>query len=167
MTAGGDGGTGPGRSDDGRPQARSDADRPAGERSTADRPADGRFAVDRGAAPDGALPGDVPLSSVADAVSVGTTTGGMSAAQARWIERAIIGFCVLAIAMIFQPFSLTAFTIGCALVVAGALAFNLVPFCRPGIPLRRLGRVALIVLVVLAVAAALGIGTAFLYVKTL
>ena len=69
--------------------------------------------------------------------------------------------------MIFQPFSLSLFTIGCGLVVFGALAFNLVPFCRPDVAWRQIGRVAMIVAIVLAVAAALGIGTAWLYVRNL
>ncbi|NJN05696.1 MAG: hypothetical protein HC814_03970 [Rhodobacteraceae bacterium] len=88
----------------------------------------------------------------------------MTASQAKLVERLIIGLCVLSILAIFQPFSLTLFSIGCVTVVIGALVFNLVPFCREGVPARKLVNVALIVLVVLAVAAALGIGTAFLYV---
>lgn len=88
----------------------------------------------------------------------------MTASQAKLVERLIIGLCVLSILAIFQPFSLTLFSIGCVTVVIGALVFNLVPFCREGVPARKLFNVALIVLIVLAAAAALGIGTAFLYV---
>jgi hypothetical protein len=88
----------------------------------------------------------------------------MTASQAKLVERLIIGLCVLSVLAIFQPFSLTLFSIGCVTVVIGALVFNLVPFCREGVPARKLVNVALIVLIVLAVAAALGIGTAFLYV---
>jgi hypothetical protein len=84
--------------------------------------------------------------------------------QAKLIERGIIGLCVLSILAIFQPFSLTLFSIGCVTVVIGALAFNLVPLCREGVPMRALFKAVIIVLVILAAAAALGIGTAFLYV---
>lgn len=91
----------------------------------------------------------------------------MTASQAKLVERCIIGLCVLSILAIFQPFSLTLFTIGCVTVVLGALAFNLIPFCREGVPAKQLYKVALIVLLVLGVAAALGIGTAFLYVEYL
>lgn len=91
----------------------------------------------------------------------------MTAAQAKLAERLIIGLCVVAILFIFQPFSLTLFSIGCVAVVVGALAFNLVPFCREGVPLRALGKVTLIVLIILGIAAALGVGTAFLYVEYL
>ena len=88
----------------------------------------------------------------------------MTASQAKFAERCIIGLCVASILMIFQPFSLTLFSIGSVTVVIGALAFNLVPFCREGVPAQKLLRVSLIVLAVLGAAAALGIGTAFLYV---
>ncbi|MEM0946739.1 MAG: hypothetical protein AAGK37_05005 [Pseudomonadota bacterium] len=88
----------------------------------------------------------------------------MTAAQAKLIERCIIGLCVLSIIFIFQPFSLQLFSIGCVTVVIGALAFNLVPLCREGVPLSALRKAVIIVLIILGVAAALGVGTAFLYV---
>ncbi len=88
----------------------------------------------------------------------------MTASQARLIEYAIIGLCILALFMIFQPFAMMFYSIGAGLVVLGGLAFNLIPFCREGVPMARLGKVALIVLAILAVAIALGIGTGYLYV---
>ena len=91
----------------------------------------------------------------------------MTATQAKWVERCIIALCVISILFIFQPFSIQLFGIGCVTVVIGALAFNLVPFCREGVPVRSLFKVSLIILVILAVAALLGIGTAFLYVEYL
>ena len=91
----------------------------------------------------------------------------MTASQAKWLERSIISLCVVSILMIFQPFSMQLFTYGCILVVIGALLFNLVPFCRAGVPFSQIGRVVLIILIVLFVAALLGIGTAFLYVEYL
>jgi hypothetical protein len=91
----------------------------------------------------------------------------MTAAQAKIVERSIIGFCVLSVLAIFQPFSILIFSVGCVSVIIGALAFNLVPHCREGVTFRDLGKVSLIILVILGIAAALGIGTAFLYVKYL
>jgi hypothetical protein len=88
---------------------------------------------------------------------------GMSAGTARTIERSIIALCLAALAMIFQPFSLTLYGIGAGLVVLGALAFNLIPHCRPGVPARWLVKVALIILIILVVALALAIGTTYLY----
>ena len=91
----------------------------------------------------------------------------MNSFQAKLVERTIIGLCVLSILAIFQPFSITLFSIGCVTVVIGALAFNLVPLCRPGVPAKRLVKVSIIILVILGVAASLGVGTAFLYVAYL
>jgi hypothetical protein len=88
---------------------------------------------------------------------------GMSAATARTIEYAIIALCVLSLVMIFQPFSLTLYGIGAALVVLGGLAFNLIPHCRPGVPLRWLATVALIVLAIVVVVFLLAVGTSYLY----
>ena len=88
----------------------------------------------------------------------------MTAQQAKFVEYSIIGLCVVALVMIFQPFTLFFFSIGAGLVVLGGLAFNLIPFCREGVPLAKLGRIALIVLAILAVAVMLGIGTGYLYV---
>ena len=91
----------------------------------------------------------------------------MTAFQAKMVERLIIGLCVLSILAIFQPFSITLFSIGCVTVVIGALAFNLVPLCREGVTVRALLKVSVIILVILGVAASLGVGTAFLYVSYL
>lgn len=88
---------------------------------------------------------------------------GMSAATARSIEYAIIGLCVVAMVMIFQPFSLTLYGIGAGLVVLGGLAFNLIPHCRPGVPLRWLLTVAGIVVTILIVVFLLALGSTYLY----
>jgi hypothetical protein len=88
---------------------------------------------------------------------------GMSAATARTIEYSIIALCLVALIMIFQPFSLTLYGIGAGLVVLCGLAFNLIPHCRPGVPLRWLITVALIVLALLVVVFVLAVGTSYLY----
>jgi len=88
----------------------------------------------------------------------------MTASQAKLIEYGIIALCVVALSAIFQPFTLFFYSIGAGLVVLGGLAFNLIPFCREGVPFSKLGKVALIVLAVLGIAVLLGIGTGYLYV---
>ena len=92
-----------------------------------------------------------------------TESHGMTAATARTIEYSIIALCVISLVMIFQPFSLTLYGIGAGLVVLGGLAFNLIPHCRPGVPLRWLFTVALIVLALLVVVFVLAVGTSYLY----
>ena len=89
---------------------------------------------------------------------------GMTRGQAKLAEYSIIALAVAAVLMIFQPFSLTLFSWGCALVVVAGLSFNLMPFCRQGVPARFLLKVVAIVLVILTIAAVLGILTANLYV---
>ncbi len=92
-----------------------------------------------------------------------SAAGGMTAAQARRIELSIIGLCIAALVCVFQPFSQTLFTIGAGLVVLAGLAFNLVPLCRPGVPLRSLVKAGIVVLALLLIVAALSIGAALLY----
>ena len=92
-----------------------------------------------------------------------TESQGMTATTARTIEYSIIALCVISLVLIFQPFSLTLYGIGAGLVVLGGLAFNLIPHCRPGVPLRWLFTVALIVLALLVVVFVLAVGTSYLY----
>ncbi len=88
---------------------------------------------------------------------------GMTPRQARAVERSIIGLCILALALIFQPFSLPLYGIGAGLVVLGGLAFNLVPLCRTGVPRKTLINAGAVVLALLLAVAALAIGSAYLY----
>ena len=88
----------------------------------------------------------------------------MTRSQARAIEWSIIAVCLIALAFVFQPFSLTLYGVGAGLVVLGGLAFNLVPHCVPGAPVRSVARVALIVAIVFVVVVAVAVGTAYLYV---
>ena len=90
-------------------------------------------------------------------------SNGMTPRQARAVERSIIGLCILALALIFQPFSLPLYGIGAGLVVLGGLAFNLVPLCRPGVPRKALLNAGVVVLALLLMVAALAIGSAYLY----
>jgi hypothetical protein len=64
---------------------------------------------------------------------------------------------------VFQPFSLTLFTVGAALVVLMGLAFNLVPLCRPGRPIRSLVMAVIVIAVIFVVVTALALGSAVLY----
>ncbi len=88
---------------------------------------------------------------------------GLTAQQARRVEFGIIGLCIAALVMIFQPFSLTLFGVGAALVVLGGLAFNLVPLCRPGVRVASLVKAGGIVLLILLIVAGIAITAAHLY----
>jgi len=88
---------------------------------------------------------------------------GLSARAARRIEYAIIGFGIVALLLIFQPFSLALFGIGCAGVVVAGLVNNLLPLCRPGVTVRALARGALIVAGVFIAMLVIALGSAYLY----
>jgi hypothetical protein len=88
---------------------------------------------------------------------------GMTAAQAKTVEYAIVGFSVLSLVLVFQPFSLTLFTIGAALVVLMGLAFNLVPLCQPGRPFSSLVKAVVIIAVIFVVVTLAALGSAILY----
>jgi hypothetical protein len=88
---------------------------------------------------------------------------GMTATQAYAAEWAIIGLCIAALVLVFQPFSRPLYGLGAGLVVLGGLAFNLIPLCRPGVPATALLRAGVVVVVLLLVVVALAIGSAYLY----
>ena len=82
----------------------------------------------------------------------------MSRRTARLIVDAIIGLCLLAIVFIFQPVWRPLYSAGCVMVVAGGLAFNVVPFANTRNPLSRVLRVGAIVLAILIAAVLVAIG---------
>jgi hypothetical protein len=90
-------------------------------------------------------------------------SGGMSAGQARALERSIIGLSIVSLLLVFQPFSLALFGVGAGLVVVAGLAFNLIPWCREGVPVRKLVIVGLTVLTVLGGVIVVAVGSAQLY----
>jgi len=88
---------------------------------------------------------------------------GMKPGTARALEYTIIGIGVTALILIFQPFSLALFGVGCGLVVLAGLANNLLPLSQPGVPVSSVVRAAVIVAVLFLVVTALSMGAAWLY----
>ena len=88
---------------------------------------------------------------------------GMSVKLARRIEVAIVGISALALILIFQPFSLDLYSVGAGLVVIAGLAFNLVPLCTPGRPLRSLIKAGIVILIIFAIVLLISLGSAMLY----
>ncbi|HJT11286.1 MAG TPA: hypothetical protein VJ790_01640 [Dongiaceae bacterium] len=89
--------------------------------------------------------------------------GGMAPAAARKVEYTIIGLGVLALLMIFQPFNIALFTIGCILVVVAGLINNLLPLARPGVPARSVVKAAMIVAMIFCIVLVIAIFAAHLY----
>lgn len=94
-----------------------------------------------------------------------TKVRGMSVRAATTVEYAIIGLGLLALILIFQPFSLTLFGVGCGLVVLAGLINNLLPLCAPGVPLSRLIKAGLMVAIIFLIVLAVALASAWAYGK--
>jgi hypothetical protein len=89
--------------------------------------------------------------------------GGMTQAAARRLEYAIIGIGVLALLMIFQPFNIALFAIGCVLVVVAGLINNLLPLARPGVPRHSVVKVAMVIAMIFCITLLVSIYAAHVY----
>ncbi|MFZ5675129.1 MAG: hypothetical protein ACOZAM_19395 [Pseudomonadota bacterium] len=79
------------------------------------------------------------------------------------LEGFIIGLGILALLLIFQPFSLTLFAIGSGLVVLAGLVNNLLPLAKPGVKVRSIVTVALVVALIFCCVLLISIAAAHLY----
>jgi len=93
----------------------------------------------------------------------GQTSGGMTDASARKVEYSIIGLGVVALVLIFQPFNITLFAIGSALVVLAGLINNLLPLAQPGVQARSVLKAAMIVAMIFCITLLVAIFAAHLY----
>jgi len=89
--------------------------------------------------------------------------GGMTDASARKLEYSIIGLGVVALVLIFQPFNITLFAIGSALVVLAGLINNLLPLAQPGVQVRSVVKAAMIVAMIFCITLLVAIFAAYLY----
>jgi hypothetical protein len=88
---------------------------------------------------------------------------GLSPSGALRVEAFIIGLGILALLLIFQPFSITLFAIGSGLVVLAGLVNNLLPLARPGTRVRAIVTVALVVAMIFCCVLLISITAAHLY----
>jgi hypothetical protein len=89
--------------------------------------------------------------------------GGLTPTAARTLEYSIIALGVFALLMIFQPFNISLFTVGCALIVLAGLVNNLLPLAQPGVPKRALVTVAMVVAMIFCIVLLAAIVVAHLY----
>ncbi|MEH2519397.1 hypothetical protein V1279_004970 [Bradyrhizobium sp. AZCC 1610] len=89
--------------------------------------------------------------------------GGLTPPAARTLEYSIIGLGVFALLMIFQPFNIALFTVGCALIVLAGLVNNVLPLAQPGVPKRSLVTVAMVVAMIFCIVLLASIVVAHLY----
>ncbi len=76
---------------------------------------------------------------------------------------ALLVLALLALMMIFQPFSISLFTWGAMLVVIAGLVNNLLPLAQPGVPARTVVTVAMVVAMIFGIVLLLSIFVAYLY----
>jgi cytochrome c biogenesis factor len=88
---------------------------------------------------------------------------GMTATTAQKLEFTIIGLGVVALVMIFQPFSITLFALGAVLVVIAGLVNNLLPLAQPGVQPRTVVTVAMVVAMIFCIVLLVAIFAASLY----
>jgi hypothetical protein len=88
---------------------------------------------------------------------------GMGQGAALRLEFFIIGLGLLALVLIFQPFSLTLFGIGSGLVVLAGLVNNLLPLARADVPNRSVVTVAMVVAMIFCIVLLVAIAAASLY----
>jgi hypothetical protein len=90
-------------------------------------------------------------------------SSGMSPKSALRLEYFIISLGILALIMIFQPFSITLFTVGSMVVVLAGLVNNLLPMAQPGVPTRSVVTVAMVVAMIFCIVLLVSIFSAHLY----
>ena len=89
--------------------------------------------------------------------------GGLTRAGALRLEAFIIGLGVLALVLIFQPFSITLFAVGSGLVVVAGLVNNLLPLAQTGVKVRSIVIAALVVAMIFSFALLISMTAAHLY----
>lgn len=88
---------------------------------------------------------------------------GMSVRAATYLEYAIISLGLVALVLIFQPVSIGLFSIGCVLVVVAGLVNNLLPMAEPGVTLRSVLVMVLIVAMIFMIVLLISVASAHLY----
>jgi hypothetical protein len=89
--------------------------------------------------------------------------GGMTRQGALRLEYSIIGLGILALILIFQPFSVTLFAIGGIVVVLAGLLNNLLPMAQPGVRVRSVITVGMVVMMIFCIVLLVSIAAAHLY----
>jgi hypothetical protein len=87
----------------------------------------------------------------------------MNRKQALRLEFSIIGLGILALILIFQPFSIGLFSAGCMIVVLAGLLNNLLPLARAGVAARSVSTIAMVIAMIFCIVLLVSITAAHLY----
>lgn len=90
---------------------------------------------------------------------------GMTPKSALRLEFFIIGLGLFALVLIFQPFSIALFSIGCMLVVLAGLVNNILPLAQPGVKTRTVITISMVVAMIFCIVLLVSIWAAYLYGK--
>ncbi len=90
---------------------------------------------------------------------------GMTSKQAFKMEYSIIGLGLFALVLIFQPFSIGLFSIGCMVVVLAGLVNNILPLAQPGVKISSVITTAMVVAMIFCIVLLVAIWAAYLYGK--
>lgn len=90
---------------------------------------------------------------------------GMTSKQAFKMEYSIIALGLFALLLIFQPFSIGLFSIGCMLVVLAGLVNNILPMAQPGVKVSSVITTAMVVAMIFCIVLLVAIWAAYLYGK--
>ena len=90
---------------------------------------------------------------------------GMTSKQAFKMEYSIIALGLFALVLIFQPFSIVLFSIGCMLVVLAGLVNNILPLAQPGVKVSSVITTAMLVAMIFCIVLLVAIWAAYLYGK--
>ncbi len=88
---------------------------------------------------------------------------GMTRDGAQRLEFFIIGLGIFALILIFQPFSVTLFAVGGVLVVIAGLINNLLPLAQPGVRVRSVITVGMVVAMIFCIVLLVSIAAAHFY----
>ena len=88
---------------------------------------------------------------------------GMTREGALRLEFFIIGLGIFALILIFQPFSLTLFAVGSVIVVVAGLINNLLPMAQPGVKVRSVIKIGMVVAMIFCIVLLVAITAAHLY----
>lgn len=88
---------------------------------------------------------------------------GMTRAGALRLEVLIIGLGLFGLVLIFQPFSIAMFAAGSAIVVLAALVNNLLPLAEPGVRIRTVVTVGLVIAMIFSIVILVSMTVAHLY----
>ena len=79
------------------------------------------------------------------------------------LEYGVIALGIFALVLIFQPFSVTLFAIGSVLVVIAGLVNNILPMAQPGVAVRSVVTVAMVVAMIFCIVLLISIAAAHFY----